>query len=85
MFKLQSSSKDKESPSILQKSFSFKNRSNHFRVMRLVRQNKLSFAAVKLTSYFLFQSTISHRSDLSSEATQVVVTRQMLDQNPSRV
>ena len=52
--------------------FFLKNRPVHFHinstnVIRLVKQNQLSFPALKSTRHFLLESTVSHRSDLSSE------------------
>ena len=51
----------------------FRNRLIHFhinstRVMRLVKENKLSFPAMKSTSHFLPESTVSHRSNSSSQS-----------------
>ena len=57
----------------LKRWFFLKNRPIHFcinrtSVIRLVKRNQLSFPALKSTSHFLFQLTVSCRSDSSSEA-----------------
>ena len=60
-------------PQHFKRLFFLKNRPIHFHinrtiVIRPVKRNQLSFPALKQTSHFLPQSTVSPRSDSSSEA-----------------
>ena len=62
---------EKVNPSILNDDFSSKTDPSVFTslslVIRLVKQNQLSFPALKSINHFLPQSTVSCRSDSSSE------------------
>ena len=71
-------------PQHLKRCFILKNRPIHFHinstsVFRPVKRNQLSFSSIEITSHFLPQSTVSRRSDSSSEANSSCSTDQMPD------